>query len=229
MMLNKKDGIVSQTKTSLQEVFTCGLCLHHKQTPHLAHDKVCEKMGVRDFAIAPNCYTPDYTQVIENTDEFTSLINFFSSRSASQKKILMGMLRQQPTRAKKLKMGIPIFLKISNREYISNYVAGFVVGYTSGGNLVVAGSPEEQTRGRVFFAYLKSDSSYLTQPEWSAKHAELLAKGAIQDPKEAGMKSRLKAAEPDYEIPTIDNAPKDAKAEVKRNLRTTEIDQILTY
>lgn len=215
------------TKANLQEAFKCGECLHFKQTPHRKNKDVCSKEGIRSFALAPKCYTPDYTKVIGSTDEFVSLCNFFGSKTSQQKKILLGMLRQQP-HGKKLKMGTKLYLNLRNRDYINNYVCGYVVGYSSGGEIVLAGSPQLKTQGKTFFAYLKSDSGALTPKEWKEKYSILKKKGRLVDPDARGKRDITESIKEDnYEIPTIDMAPKEKKSP-KLNKRTSSLIQIMS-
>ena len=225
----KKDGIKKQTNASLQEAMRCGECLHFKQTPHPSFEDVCSNMGVRAFGVAPKCFTPDYTKVITNTDEFLSMVTFFNSKTPQQKRIMLGMLRQQPS-GRRLKMGTKMYLNVRGREYIDNYLCGFVVGYTSAGQLVLSGSPDRTTRGRSFFAYLRSDDNLLTDAEWRKRFAELKAKGRITDPKATGGRDiTAVVANDDYEVPTIDNAPKEKGADKKINKRRTDLVQILSF
>ena len=230
----KKNGAKNLTKVNIEEAFKCGDCLHHKQAPHRQNARVCADEGVRSFAVAPKCYTPDYTKVIGNTDEFMSIVTFFSSRTPQQRKILMGMLRQRPA-GRKIPMGTRLYLNLRGRDYISNYVCGFVVGYTSGGDLVLAGSPDEKTRGRVFFAYLRSDSSLLTTKEWRAKFNDLKDRGRVQDPTNKGKRDITDVVKEDtYDIPTIDMAPKDTIRKGKGtpdkiNKRTASLVEILSF
>lgn len=226
----KKDGLSNPTKASLSEAFKCSECLHFKQTPHRSNPQVCEVLGVRRFAIAPKCFTPDYTKVVGNADEFLALAQFFGSRTSEQKKILLGMLRQKPS-GKKYPMGTKLYLKISNRDYISNYLCGFVVGYTSGGDLVLSGSPDQNSRGRMFFAYLSSDDHLLNQKEWVLKYKDLYEKGRVVDPKAnppRSITSRL-LEDKNYEVPTIDSAPKEKSPKKPLNKRTASLVQILSF
>lgn len=216
------------TKMSQQEAFRCGLCLHYKQTPHPSFDSTCSKLGVRQFAIAPRCFTPDYTKIITNTDEFVQLSALFASKTPEQKKLLLGLLRATP-KGKKLKMGTQMYLNLRGREYISNYVCCYVVGYTSSGEIVLTGSPDRKTRGKTFFAYLKKDDSLITPKEWKARYKKLRAQGRVQDPTFGGARNITAAVEADtYEIPTIDNAPKDGKAKTGKIRRTDDLVKILT-
>lgn len=226
----KKDGIKKQTRASLPETFKCGECLHFAQSKHRSHEDVCKNLGVRTFGIAPSCFTPDYTKVIGNTDEFVQLAALIADKTPQQRKIMMGILRQQPT-GKKLKMGTQMFLNYRGRDYVSNYLRGYVVGYTSANEIVLCGSPEPSTRGRSFFAYLKSDQTLLTTKEWKDKMIDLRKRGRIQDPQGHVVRDiTAKVKEDNYEVPTIDNAPKEQEGKkAKSNLRRTPLTQILTF
>lgn len=206
-----------QTKISIQESFKCGSCLHYKQTAHRNFESPCSKLGVRQFALAPKCFTPDYTKVINNTDEFVQMSAMFGSKTPEQKKILLAILRAEP-KGKKIRMGTCMYLNLRGREYISNYVCCYVVGYTSAGEIVLTGSPDRKTRGKSFFAYLNSDDSLITPKEWKKRYLELRAKGRIQDPTGSKVRNITAEVENDsYEIPTIDSAPKDKKEKAKSN------------
>ena len=225
--MQKRNGLEKQSKASLQEAYKCGECLHFKQTCHPSHEDVCSKLGVRHFAIAPPCFTPDYTKVISNIDEFTTLSALFSSKTAQQKRILLGMLRQQP-HGKKLPMGTCLYMNLRRREYIDNYVCGYVVGYTSSGQIVLAGSPDRNTRGRVYFAYLRDDGALISAAEWRKKFIALRDKGRITDPKNLNKRDiTAKVKEDNYEVPSIDSAPVEKKS--PKITRSTDLFQILSF
>jgi hypothetical protein len=218
-----KKSPTTTSRINKQELFRCGECLHFKQTPHRTHKTVCSAEGVRAVGQAPSCYTPDYTKVIGNIDEFTQVINIFRSKTAQQKKILLGMLRTQAT-GKKLDIGTKVFFNLRNREYLGNYVSGFVVGYTSSNEIVLAGSPERSTTGRVFFAYLKSDSSLIPSKDWKKKYRKLVDAGRINDPTVKGRKDITEDVKEDnYEVPTIDNAPKGEKTKAVKKVDTRKV------
>lgn len=226
----KKDGLAKSTNASNAEKHRCGECLHFKNARHRSHDDICSKMGVQTFAIAPPCYTPDYPSVIGNSDEFVQLAALLQDKTPRQRKILLGMLRLQPG-GKKLRMGTKMYLNVRSADYVSNYVCGYVVGYSSAGEIVLTGSPNITERGRSFFAYLKSDATLMTQKEWVAKFQALRTQGRIQDPKHRAVRDITSQVKEDsYEVPTIDNAPKDPTVkEKKRSLRTTSLVQILQF
>ncbi len=167
--------------------------------------------------------------MVGNTDEFIQLATIFNNKTPEQKKILLGMLRVTP-KGKKLKMGTRMYLNVRGREYISNYVCGYVVGYTSGGEIVLTGSPEMKSRGKAFFAYLKTDTSLITHTEWKARYKALKAKGRFLDPKASTVRDITAKIETDtYEVPTIDNAPTEKVKQVKLNPRTTVLTKLLQF
>lgn len=216
------------TKISIQEAFKCGQCLHFKQTAHRNFERPCAELGTRSFAIAPRCYTPDYTKVIDNTDEFVQLSALFASKTPEQKKILLGILRATP-KGKRLKMGTCMFLNYRGREYISNYVRCYVVGYTSAGQIVLTGSPDRKIRGKSFFAYLDSDESLISVKEWKTRMSKMRQQGRIQDPTGTKIRNITASVENDtYEIPTIDNAPKDSKVKTMKIRRTDDLVKIMS-
>jgi hypothetical protein len=66
--------------------------------------------------------------------------------------------------------------------------------------------------------------------EWKKVFLDLRAKGRIVDPKvTGGIDITAKVANDEYEVPTIDNAPKDKGPVKKINKRTTDLVQILSF
>lgn len=226
----KKSGLQRQSRLSLQEAFKCGDCLHFKQFPHPAHKEVCSGLGVKSFGLAPVCFTPDYTKIVSNVDEFIALSALFSQKTQQQKKIMLGMLRQKcgPNR---MEIGTLVFMNVRGREYIDNYYCAYVIGYTSAGQIVLAGTPTT-LRGRTFFAYLRNDQSLMTPTRWAKRFQTLKAKGRITDPANKVVRdiTALVLAD-DYEIPNIDSmprAPEDMPSK-KRSLRTTPLTELAAF
>jgi hypothetical protein len=186
----------------------CGQCLHFENSKNDSMDNLCKNLGIRGMATAPRCFTPNYPSVLKNPDEFVRLISYFSNKTAAEKKLLLAILQQKP-KGKEFKLGQLVYVPLSRRDYISNYVAAYFVGYTSGKKITLAGSPSTKTRGSMFFAYLGSDELLLTPQEWKIKYKELLEKGKIDDPVLNTPRRITAQIEDDsYEVPTIDSAPK---------------------
>lgn len=218
----KKDTLGTASRKSLGEAFKCGECLHFKSHAHSSHSMVCSKEGVRAFAPAPTCFTPDVTQVTTNSDQLVAIAALFASYNPKQRRIIMGMLRGKDTTKKKLTFGTKVYFLAMGKDYISNYLAGYVMGYTSSGELILSGSPDPKSRGKSYICYCKDDSHLLTLSEWKLKRTKLKAEGLVQDPT---LRFKSKTAVSDYEPPTLDAAPAawHDKRETKRRTNTSEL------
>lgn len=202
--MQKKDTLGSASAKSLNEAFKCGECLHFKVYPHSAHDDVCSKEGVKAVGIAPRCYTPDVTQIAQNTDQFVQVVQLFQSFDYKQRRIFLAALRNPKKR--KHKMGTKLYFKVG-RDYISNYLCGYVAGYSSTGELMLMGSPDQKTRGRAFMSYMDENSEDLmTYTEWKIKRKQLRDANKVIDPSGQVIQKTAKADEA-YEPPTLDSAP----------------------
>lgn len=204
----KKSALGNIATQSLEVAYKCGECLHHKSHAHPSFKEVCIKRGIRAFAVAPKCFTPDVTQIANNSDSFVQLAALHSSYSAKERRILIALLRQRPIKnrqfSKDLAFGTKIYFLAMGADYISNYLSGYVMGTTSSGELIITGSPERNTRGRSYMAYMSDADNILTAKEWKAKATQLKASGRINDPKSVIIpKGTPMPSEPI----TIDSAP----------------------
>jgi hypothetical protein len=197
----KKDAIGNASKLTLTEAFRCGDCLHLRDHPHSAKDQVCEKEGVKAVAVAPSCFTPNLSLLVGNSDQFVQLASLFNSYDAQQKRVLLGILRQK---RKGFAIGTKLFFCLG-KDFVSNYLAGYVAGYTSSGEIVLIGSPDNKTRGSSFVTYMTNAEGMLTATEWKAKRASLVAENKIFDPSNRIIKKASVAD--DYVPPTIDMHP----------------------
>jgi hypothetical protein len=191
------------SRLNLQESLRCGECLHHKQSKHPSHKELCSKEGIKAFAIAPKCFTPDVTQLAGNSDAFIQVASLFQSYSHKQRRILLAMLRKKPAKEKMI-LGTKVIFHAMGKDYISNYLSGYVMGYTSTGELIIGGSPDQKSRGRMYFAYMTDTDTLLDASQWRKKKAELKANGRVYDPSSVMTKRNTDNDDP----PTIDSAPK---------------------
>jgi len=211
----KKDTLGNASKSSLSEAMRCSECLHYKNLPHRGKDDICSNLGVRTFAIAPKCFTPNVTRLFSNSAEFVQLAGLLSSYTPAQKRLLLALLRNTP-KGKRYPFGTKLYLK-TGREYLSNYLCGYVAGYTASGELILTGSPDVKTQGKSFFAYLKSSADLLDFKAWKIKRAQLVQAGKFIDParKIKGITAR-QVQDANYEIPTIETEFQQAKAKTRR-------------
>ena len=234
----KKDTLGTASAKSLGEAFHCGECLHHSRSCHPHREQVCSKLGVRSCAIAPKCFTPDVTKVITNAEQFVVLASIFNSYTPSQRRIMIGILRGASKcsgKKKQFKFGTRLYLRTGG-DNIESYRCGYVVGYSSSGELILTGSSDRRSAGTTFFAYLKTTEGLLTHKEWLAKRKDLLAHSKFTDSK------TLKGASPNadkylnYEVPTIDTCPEHfasndpdrrGAGSRRKSRRTTELTEFI--
>jgi len=229
----KKDVLGTASSKSLEDAFKCGECLHFTQSCHPRREAVCKTLGVRAFALAPACFTPDVTKIITNTEQFVVLASIFNSYTAQQKRILLGTLRGNKTTkgTKTLKFGTKVYLK-TGKDVLNSYYCAYVVGYTSCGELILAGSADRRSAGSTFFAYLKTTEGLLTPKEWKLKRAELVSRSAFDDTTNR-KDSALHDKYLDYEVPTIDTNPEmferrdGAKPARRKSMRATELTEFI--
>lgn len=226
----KKDTLGNISQRSLEEAFRCSECLHFKRHAHPAKKEICHNLGVKAFGIAPKCFTPDVTQIANNSDTFVQLAALFADYTPRQKRIMLAVLKQKPIKGKNIRRDLPFGTKVyfhsMGKDYISNYLAGFVVGLTSSSELILTGSPEQNTRGKSYYAYMSDTDQLMTYKEWKVKKAELKAAGRILDPQ---AKIALKA-NADYEPPTIDSAPSawhDKQEKQRKKSRIAPADMVM--
>lgn len=206
-MAIKKDTLGNLSAVSLSETYKCSECLHHSKHPHPQFKSVCKQLGVKGVAPAPKCFTPDVSILANNSDSFVQLAMLFDDYTPRQKRVLIAMLKAKPIPKRKfsrtISFGTKMFFLGMGADYISNYLSGYVMGLTSSGELILTGSPEQNTRGKSYMAYMTDDDNLLTPTEWRKKKAELKAAGRIIDPKT----KTLPRPDEAVETPTIDSAP----------------------
>lgn len=199
----KKDILGNASAKSLTEAFRCGECLHFNKHPHSTRDTVCKDEGVKAIGIAPKCFTPDITKITGNTDQFVQLVSLFQSYTHQERRIFLGLLRA--SKKKGYPIGTPLYFKIGN-DFVSNYLCGFVAGYSSTGELMLMGSPDQKGRGRTFVSFLERDAQdLLTASQWRAKRQELVAEHKLVDP--ANRVIKRQSVVDTYEPPSIDTVP----------------------
>ena len=191
----------------------CGECLHFKKLPK--GEAPCSSQGVRQFASAPSqCFQPDYSQLIKNTDQFAIFASLLESFSPKQIKLAVAiLLNAHETKVKKFPFGSKVYIKVGD-DYIGNYLSAYVLGYTNNGQAVISGSPLSSSRGKNFLGFVDVNSC-LSFKDWEIKKKQLIAGGRIYDPKAMNKKILTSIDNYEPEIPTLDNAPKEWKEKKK--------------
>lgn len=197
------------TKASTPEKLKCSDCLHYRQTAHPNKVGLCVS-SVKAHDPAPRCFTPDYTKALASTEELRQLVALVNNKTPQQLRILRAILLLG-----KKNIGQRFYFALGE-DYLSNYVKAYFVGKTSSGDLVFASTPPG-VETRVFFSYLLDSSNLLTPAQFKKKRTALMRDGRAVDPSaKLSKKLRLEIEDDAYEIPTIDNAPKEQKKKVKK-------------
>lgn len=220
----KKDVLGKASAKSLDEAFKCGECIHFQNSPHPGKKTICKELGVRAVGIAPSCFTPDITQIAQNTDQLVAVSSLMHSYSTKQKRILLAVLRGNKPGKHKMPFGTKVYFRAMGGDYISNYLSGIVVGYSSAGELMVSGNPVQHERGRAYISYFSDTETLLTRKEWLVKRKELREKHRLNDPK---TKRIMKTVTQDHEPPTLDEAPAswhDKREQTRKRTRTSELE-----
>jgi hypothetical protein len=223
--MQKKDALGVAAPKSLTDSFRCGECLHFEAHKHPSREQVCSKEGVKAAALAPSCFTPDVTRLAGNSDLLLQFFALFQAYEPKERRVILGLLR---SRKKQHVLGTKLYFCIGS-DYISNYLSGFVAGYTSSGQLMIIGSPDNKTRGTSLHMYMPPDSvaagSLLTHSQWKIKRDQLRTDGLIFDPANRVIK---KASITDqYEPVTLDSVPawfyEKGEAPAPKRKKTDEI------
>lgn len=218
----KKDVLGSASAKSLDEAYKCRECLHFQRHSHPSHKTICKDEGVKPYALAPKCFTPDVTRVANNPDTFVALSSILSTYNADEKRILLALLRSPKKGKDKLSFGTKVYFLAFGKDYLSNYLSGYFVGYSSTNEIMIAGSPQQRAKGgKSYMFFCKDTENLLFAPEWKVKRRELLDKGRTQDP--SNPLAIKNSTVNDYEPPSLDTAPaawldkQEAKPKRKRN------------
>lgn len=204
--MKKQDTVTSGRTTALNHVkFKCGECLHFKKHTHASKPDVCANQGVRHYASAPTCFTPDVTALTTNSDQFVQIVSMFNDFNRTQQRILLGMLRGRPKSAYTFGQKL-YFRAVGKRDYLSNYLSGYVVGTTSSGDIILQGDPDKNRRGNLYTAIMHPTTELLTLKQYKQRRQELKDEGKEMDPDQPLIKLK-RVVDIDYEPPTLDGAP----------------------
>lgn len=209
--MRKQDTVTNKKSIKANaETYRCGDCLHFQRHAHSGKNgTVCENEGVRSFAVAPKCFTPDVSVLQGNTDTFLQLTMLVNSYTPKQRRIMLAVLRDASKVKKKgYTIGTKVYFKLAPLDYLNNYFFGFVMGKTSSGEIMIQGTPDKKKRGESFMFYMdpSNEGTLMSEAEWKPLERRLKDDGLINDPNEK--RNRIKRAdEEDYTPPSIDSVP----------------------
>ena len=186
----------------------CSECLFFKSERKPGKPTPCSKIGVKAYATAPTCFFPDVSQLTKTVESFGALMSVFGAYTPKQRRILIALLKTGGrAKGKEHKFGTKVYIPIRDEgKYLSDWVAAYVLGYTTDGKVVISGSPERRSIGRSFTAYLLPDSVF-SASDFAKRRKAMEDQGMINNPRLPTAK-RISAVD-DYEpqIPTMDSAP----------------------
>lgn len=188
----------------------CGDCLHFKRNAKF--EKPCAQLGVKHFADAPACYTPDaYLLTKQAPETLFQLGLLLQTFTAQQSRVLISILKQSRAFEKHygLKFGQAVYFRVGN-DYLSNYFRGHVIGVAEAGDeqiFITSDLNKKQRTNPVVGSFMPE--SVFTITAFKEKRAALQKAKRLVDPKPV-FKSKPQAlilAEADYQPPSMDSAP----------------------
>lgn len=194
----------------------CGDCIFFKRKRPGQKVPCCQN-GIKQFASAQVCFSPDVSQVTSNLQAFGALLTAFSEFNAQQKRILLAMLKNESKlKAKAFTFGTQVYFALNLGEYVSDYVSAFVLGYTPDGQVIISGVPRANSLGNSFIAFV-NESSLISFADFEKIHSSLVAKGMVTNPDALNRLSLKKSYDIDS-IPTIDTVVSDCKKKKREDV-----------
>jgi len=211
-------------------ILRCAECMHFEGSPHPSIGQACSLIGVKRYATAPNCYTPN-VHVFRKTSPQTLnvLASVVSSFSPQQSLVLMGLLREQASMKRKFNISFleKVFFLIGE-DFLENYFAGFALGSDPDGNILIVGSQYFKDQKNSIVASL-SRKSVLNWEEFRKVRDMLSARGKLYMPRRK-IEVELPPNLDDYEPPTLETTEelleKQANKSTKRRVKKAEVLEI---
>lgn len=191
-------SVASESRSSMK----CGDCLHFQGSTHPAIGQLCESRGVKKYATAPNCFTAN-VHVFRRTSPaaFQQLAAVVSSFTASQSRVLMGLLSQQ---AQLERAGFFLLERVYFRigtDYLDNYYAAYVLGVSPEKQILLVGSDYLKNQKGATVAQLLKES-LMSAKDFAKKKATLIERGLIYEPRRPHKNEIEDSTE--YEPPTLE-------------------------
>jgi hypothetical protein len=204
----------------------CGDCLHFKGTSHPMYGEVCSNRGVKTFATAPNCYTPNVVVFRKaGPDTLRVLSGIISGFTPSQSRVLMGLLKGAGALEKR---GLSFMQKVYHcfgEDYLDNYVSGYVLGLGLEDTILVVGQDYLRNSSTMVVSHLMR-SSLITQDEFKSKRKSLIESGKVYQPRRPHKNIKI---DEKYEPPTLETSVDElekaaSRGEKKKKTRTLTVE-----
>lgn len=212
----------------------CGDCVHYDHVKKHEFGDVCVKLGIREKANAPDCFSPNVYKLNsgKSPDVFGELSSVLKKLRPSQLRILAFTLTRGSTMMERhgFTFGQTVYFSLGH-DYLSHYFKGYVIGGDSE-SVIIASKLKNCPENTI--GYFLPDS-LLTRKEFSKKKKSLVKKnrivmtdadkGRVRSLPLAEMldsKGRWKDWKPEddndigYEPPTLETAPPEWFDKVQR-------------
>ena len=181
----------------------CGDCMFLEKDSHPTYGVPCEERGIKSFATAPGCYTPNVKSLASiSVETFDVLGQIVSACTPSQSRIIMGLFK---TQAQLSKLGFylmqPVFFKLGSEDYLDNYLKGFAMGVGPNKEILLLSTPV-QKKNTVYASVCAA--SLLDEFTFADHRARLVEAGRIYQPKVPH--KNLNADDDSYQVPTIETS-----------------------
>lgn len=199
----KRDSETEKLSRLNQLTLRCGDCLHFKGSPHPAYGAPCHSLGIKPYAAAPSCYTPNVMLFrTAGADTFAVLAALLARMSPQQSRILMGLLKSVGSLDKYGYTFLEkVYFKVGD-DYLDNYFSGRILGVGLNGTIAVVGENYFHTAKSPLVAYVFPDS-LLSSEKFKKRKTQLEKQGLVYAPR----KPHRNKVEGDYEPPTMETSP----------------------
>lgn len=167
----------------------CGTCQFFREgPPHPKFGSLCEKLGVREYAEAPNCYSPVAIKIVRADVDVSEIGKHLRHLNSDQMQVIGQLITQAAALEQlRLKFGQPVYVNLGSNDYLTNYYKGYVLGViqVDGADLVYVSSDLtfEQTNDPEFRSLLRlNPESLMTGPQFKAHREKLVASGRLESP-----------------------------------------------
>lgn len=181
----------------------CGDCMFLEKESHPSYGMPCEERGIKSFATAPGCYTPNVKALSTlSVETFDVIGQIVSACSASQARIIMGLFK---TQAQLSKLGFylmqPVFFKIGSEDYLDNYLKGYVMGVGPNKEILLLSNPVQKKN--TVYASICAES-LIDEFTFKEHKTYLVDTGRIYQPKVPH--KNLNVEDETYQVPTIETS-----------------------
>lgn len=188
-------------------ILKCGQCMHFRGSAHPSIGTPCQTSGVKPYAIAPDCYTPDVHQLKAISPEsYATLATIVASCKPQQAMILMGMFKGHATLKRRTNFSLmeKVYFAIGTGEFLSDYFAGFALGMAPHEKVLIVGTQYFSNQRSSVVASMDA-KSILSREAFQKRVSRLVKTGKLAPPRER-FKMEVPPDIAKYEPPTIESS-----------------------